>query len=159
VGPKLALSTLPALVVAVAVTVLFRYACRLVLLPRGVELGLGVVLLATGLVFYGSAARSLMRGFREGVLVTGGVFAWSQNPLYASFIFFLIPAAALLADSWPLVVASLVLYVAFKRFIVAEYREMEAAFGEQYRAYRSKTSELLPLPPHPVGHSKPTAHA
>lgn len=148
IGPRMAAWGAPALALGILATVVWREQCRIILLPRAVSVSLGAVMLAAGLVLYASTARLLMGEVRKGVLVTGGPFAWCQNPLYAAFILLLIPAAALLADSWPILLVSPVLYAAFKLHIAQEYRELEAAFGEPYRAYRARTGELLPLPPH-----------
>ncbi len=149
VGPTVALATSPMLAFAVAGTIFFREESR-VPLPRAFELQLGVLLLTIGALMYGNALFHLLRDFKRGVLITEGAYAWSQNPLYASFIFFLVPALALFFDAWPLLLTSLALYVAHKRFIGAEYRELEAAFGDEYGDYHATTSELFPIPP-PAG--------
>lgn len=145
VGPKVAVTAAPMVVAAIVATVFFREACR-VPLPRMFELQLGVLLLTIGLLMYGNAAFHLVRDFKRGVLITEGAYAWSQNPLYASFIFFLVPAIALFADSWPAFLVSVVMYVTVKALIGAEYAELEAAFGERYREYRERTAEMFPLP-------------
>ncbi len=149
VGPKLALWALPVLVLGIAATIAFREASRIPL-PAPLEVGLAALLLAAGLALYASAGSLLVRDFKKGQLITTGAYAWSQNPLYASFIFFLVPALALFFDAWPLLFTSLALYVAHKRFIGAEYRELEAAFGDEHGDYHATTSELFPVPP-PAG--------
>lgn len=88
-----------------------------------------------------------VRRFFAGGLLTGGPFAWCRNPIYASFIVFLLPAAALLADAWPLLAADAVLYAIFRALIGREDRMLAERFGGEYQAYRRRVGEVLPLPP------------
>lgn len=158
-GPKLALWALPGLAISIAATSLFRELCRWHYLPRALELVLGGALLVAGLALYLDSAWLLLRDGRKGMLITRGAYAWSQNPLYGAFIFFLVPAASLLFDSWPLLLVSVHMYAGLEVHIGSEYRELEATFGDAWRLYRTRTSELFPLPPgrKPPGGSGVTA--
>ena len=106
----------------------------------------GAVLMAFGLVFYFTSVRLLLAGLREGNLVTTGTFYLCQNPLYMSFIWFLIPAIALLLNSWLVLTSSLVGFILLKVNVKKEYQILEEFFGEEYLRYKSDTPEFFPFP-------------
>ncbi len=107
---------------------------------------LGGILLAFGLIFYFSSVRLLLNGLKEGKLVTTGTLSLCQNPLYMSFILFLIPAIALLINSWLILTTCVVGFVLLKVYVNAEYQMLEKAFGDEYLKYRNETPEFIPLP-------------
>lgn len=146
VGPKLAILSAPVLAGAIAATVLYHDLFRFSFLPRALTLVAGALLVAVGLVFYAATARLFLREFKTGRLITTGTFALCRNPIYASFIVFLVPGAGLLCDSWLIAAWSLALYGGMKLFIGEEYRELEAAFGAEARRYAEEVNEVLPLP-------------
>jgi protein-S-isoprenylcysteine O-methyltransferase Ste14 len=106
----------------------------------------GAVLLVFGLIFYFTSVRLLLRGLKEGKLVTSGTFSLCQNPLYMSFILFLVPAIALLLNSWLVLTACVVGFVLLKVYVSKEYEILEDAFGDEYLKYKSETPEFIPLP-------------
>jgi len=106
----------------------------------------GAVLLAFGLVFYFTSVRLLLAGLREGKLVTIGTFYLCQNPLYISFILFLIPAIAVLLNSWLVLTTCVVGLVLLKVYVSKEYEILEEAFGDEYLKYKNETPEFVPLP-------------
>lgn len=57
------------------------------------------------------------------------------------------PAAALLANTWPLLAADVALSIIFHMFIGEEDRMLAARFGAAYQADRRRVGEVLPLPP------------
>lgn len=147
VGPRMGLAFAPWLVVAVGLRVWFADASRIPWLPDTVRMVVGVAALALGLAFWGWSAIYFVRRFSAGRLLTRGPFAWCRNPIYASFIVLLFPAAALLANAWPLLLADVALYSIFRRFIRDEDRALASRFGAEYESYRREVGELLPLPP------------
>lgn len=106
----------------------------------------GAILLVFGLIFYFSSVRLLLSGLKEGKLVTNGTFSLCQNPLYMSFILFLIPAIALLLNSWLVLTSSLVGFVLLKVHVKKEYQMLEEFFGNEYLKYKNETPEFIPLP-------------
>jgi protein-S-isoprenylcysteine O-methyltransferase Ste14 len=106
----------------------------------------GAILLVFGLIFYFSSVRLLLNGLKEGKLVTTGTFSLCQNPLYMSFILFLIPAIALLLNSWLVLTTCLVGFILLKIYVSIEYEILEETFGEEYLKYKSETPEFFPLP-------------
>lgn len=146
VGPRMGLALAPCLVTAIWLRVADP-AFSAIPLPAWLRLALGAALLGLGLAFWAWSAVYFTRRFFAGGLLTRGPFAWCRNPIYASFIVFLLPAAALLADAWPLLAADAALYAIFRVFIRGEDRTLVERFGAEYHAYRRRVGEVLPLPP------------
>lgn len=111
----------------------------------GLMLG-GAILLLFGLVFYFYSVRLLLNGLKEGKLVTKGTFYLCQNPLYISFVWFFIPATALLLNSWLVLTSSLIGFILVKLHVSNEYQVLEEIFGDEYRKYKAETPEFIPLP-------------
>lgn len=106
----------------------------------------GTILLVFGLIFYFTSVKLLLNGLKEGKLVTKGTFSLCQNPLYMAFILFLIPALALLLNSWLVLTSSLVGFVLMKVYVIKEYQMLEEFFGNEYLKYKNETPEFIPLP-------------
>lgn len=106
----------------------------------------GAGLLVFGLIFYFSSVRLLLSGLKEGKLVTSWTFSLCQNPLYMSFIWFLIPAIALLLNSWLILTTCVVGFVLLKVYVSKEYEILEEAFGDEYLKYKNETPEFFPFP-------------
>jgi protein-S-isoprenylcysteine O-methyltransferase Ste14 len=145
VGPRIALAIAPYLAAVIAVTIAWPDLLRMPMRPS-VANTIAVVLGAAFVSFYATSARILLKEFSRGVLVTRGPYAWCQNPLYASFIFFGIPAAAFAARSWLLLSVAVVGCIAASRLVRREESALEAAFGDAYRTYASRVNRLIPLP-------------
>lgn len=147
VGPRMGLALMPWLVAAIGLRLWAPQVCVFPFLPSALRFALGAVLLALGLAFWAWSAIYFVRHFFAGGLLTAGPFAWCRHPIYGSFIVLMFPAAALLANAWPLLAADAALYVIFRLFIGEEDRMLAERFGGTYRAYRQRVGELVPLPP------------
>jgi protein-S-isoprenylcysteine O-methyltransferase Ste14 len=76
-------------------------------------------------------------------LVTSGIYGRVRHPLYGSLL--LLAAGAWLKDvSWVSSGLALFAAVAIVATALAEERELEAQFGNAYRAYRGRTKRFLP---------------
>lgn len=146
VGPKMGLALIPWLAMALWLRV-WAPELSAIPLPASARLAMGAAFIASGLAFWAWSAIYFVRHFFAGRLLTTGPFAWCRNPIYASFIVLLVPAAALLANAWPLLVMDAALYVIFRIFIGDEDRMLAERFGGGYEAYRRAVGELIPLPP------------
>ena len=77
------------------------------------------------------------------VLVTGGVFRFSRNPMYVGFAALLTAWAVVLAAPWTFAVV-LVFELFIRRFQIApEKKVMSAKFGAAYADYRSRVRRWL----------------
>jgi protein-S-isoprenylcysteine O-methyltransferase Ste14 len=145
VGPKIGLVLLPWLAMSIITSCLTNYFAYITESSGNLKIA-GTILMIFGLSFYFSTVRLLLKGLKETRLVTNGGFYLCQNPLYASFLLFIIPALSLLLNSWLVLTSSLVGYLIFKLYIRGEYQLLEKYFGESYSKYKSETPELFPFP-------------
>lgn len=106
----------------------------------------GAAYLVFGLVFYFTSVKLLLKGLKEGKLVTKGTFFLCQNPLYVSFVLMLIPAIGLLINSWLVLTTCIIGFILMKVYVSNEYKVLEEAFGEEYRTYKAETPEFFPVP-------------
>jgi protein-S-isoprenylcysteine O-methyltransferase Ste14 len=107
--------------------------------------GNGAFLVVIGIVLWASGAVGILKAFREGKLVKGGIFAITRNPMYCGFIVFLVPGIALWLRSWPLLTVPIVAYVVFKRLVAKEEKYLEEKFGQEYLEYKSRVNSIIPL--------------
>jgi protein-S-isoprenylcysteine O-methyltransferase Ste14 len=144
IGPKIAVVLLPWLTGTIILSSLkpgiFAYTQG----NKTILLITGTALMASGLVFYVSTVRLLLKGLRETRLVKEGPFKICQNPLYSSIILCIIPALSLLLNSWLVLTSSITGYIIFRIFIKNEYKELEKFFGEEYIRYKNSTPEFIP---------------
>ncbi|MBN1582079.1 MAG: DUF1295 domain-containing protein [Anaerolineae bacterium] len=101
-------------------------------------------MLLVGIPLLSWAAFTFTVGFNQGNLVTNGLFSLVRNPIYAIWMFFLIPGIALLYASWLLLLTPLVTYLGFARLIPIEESDLTKRFGQRYLDYRARTPTLWP---------------
>ena len=106
--------------------------------------GCGVGLLGVGIPLYVSFAVYFARRSRRGALVTTGPYARLRHPLYAVWIFLLVPGVVLLVGSWFLLTVPPVTYLAARAFIPLEEAELEKRYGNLFREHRRHTGRLVP---------------
>lgn len=145
-GPKMALLSLPYVILSLIVTV--RY-------PEFFDLGffnssyvkvLGFVWLGLGMIFWIYSALFFLKCFKPGKLILKGPFALCRNPIYSSIIVFIVPSLALLFHSGLIFSISLVLYLGFKISIHGETIVLKRIFGEEYELYQKSVNEIIPFP-------------
>jgi len=145
-GPKLALLSLP--YVILSLIVMFKY-------PEFLDMSfldftwvkvLGFVWLGLGIIFWIYSAIFFLKFFKPGKLITKGPFALCRNPIYSSIIVFIIPSLALIFHSGLTFSISLVLYIGFKISIHGETNVLRKIFGEEYELYEKSVNEIIPFP-------------
>jgi protein-S-isoprenylcysteine O-methyltransferase Ste14 len=143
-GGKIILFTLPSLAAAILA---HTYAPQVASLPAGAGFlkPLAYVLLVPGLALWATAVTQLLTGFSRGDLVTTGAYGVVRNPIYASAIFFILPAVALLTQTWVYFVPAAFLYAGVMIFIGTEERQLAQAFGAAYGAYLTRVDRLIPF--------------
>lgn len=145
IGPKIGIVLISCLAVSIVISCISDSFNFIQERSSGLTIA-GAILLVFGLIFYFSSVRLLLNGLKEGKLVTNVTFSLCQNPLYMSFILFLIPAISLLLNSWLLLTASLIGFILLKVHAQKEYQMLEEFFGNEYLKYRKETPEFIPLP-------------
>jgi protein-S-isoprenylcysteine O-methyltransferase Ste14 len=143
-GGKIILFTLPALIAAILGQIYFP---QLAKLPESISFiqPLGYILLAPGLILWGTAVVQLLAGFSKGKLVTTGAYGVVRNPIYSSVTFFILPAVALLTLIWVYFVPSVFLYMGVMIFIGVEEKQLTEAFGKAYEDYMARVDRLIPF--------------
>lgn len=147
VGPALIVTQLGFVTLAVAASQRWPAQTRLApALDRPLTV-IGALWLALGIMLWALTLRRFIHDFPRGELITTGTYRYSRHPLYASLCLFLIPASALLAHTWTLLLAALAGTLVTSLAVAREERELERSFGDTWRSYRVRTSRLVPLPP------------
>ena len=106
------------------------------------RLFLGGVLFAAGLALmlagghYFSLAKTNIPPYKPALhLVTGGLYAFVRNPMYAGFGFMLAGLGIAFASDWTLVLMIPAAIVLHRGVVLREERYLEAKFGDAYRQY------------------------
>jgi protein-S-isoprenylcysteine O-methyltransferase Ste14 len=76
-------------------------------------------------------------------LVTTGPYRFTRNPMYLGMVAILAGVALLLGSVAPALVVPAFAWSMQKRFIEPEERQLEEAFGEEYRTYRRRVRRWL----------------
>lgn len=104
---------------------------------------LSYVLIGGGFLLIASAWRVLHEASRSGALATTGPYAYVRHPQYAGFALILIGFFL----QWPTLLTGLMLpalLFMYWRLAKREEREVEGAFGEQYRTYAQDVPAFIP---------------
>jgi protein-S-isoprenylcysteine O-methyltransferase Ste14 len=59
----------------------------------------GWIMLVIGILAYFITVIQFSRNFLKGILITNGIFALSRNPLYGSWIVFILPSIAFISGN------------------------------------------------------------
>jgi protein-S-isoprenylcysteine O-methyltransferase Ste14 len=119
----------------------------LVALAGGSYLVWALVMLVSTVLFWGGIV-VIARGWRlihraQGELVTAGIYRYVRHPQYLGLFMIII---ALLIQ-WPTIISVLmapILFWSYVRLARREEKEMEAQFGETYRAYKTQVPAFMP---------------
>ncbi|MGE5457372.1 MAG: methyltransferase family protein [Methanococcaceae archaeon] len=96
---------------------------------------IAIIMILTGIMGVISAARKLLKSFKQNVLMTDGLFRICRNPMYVSYLVFIIPGICLLFNSWLVLTTVIVNFVLLLVFIPKEYEYLEQTFGDEYKRY------------------------
>jgi len=77
------------------------------------------------------------------VLITGGFYRYTRNPMYLGMVLILLGVALLFGSVGALFPIPLFILVIRNNFVVGEERFLEAAFGQQYLDYKSKVRRWI----------------
>jgi protein-S-isoprenylcysteine O-methyltransferase Ste14 len=94
------------------------------------------VLLVVGLILWAGSFAQFMVVWRKGQLATKYFYAVFLNPIYASWIFFFLPALSFYFNSWLFLTGSIIFYFVMKKFIKIEEKYLHLKFGQVYDSYR-----------------------
>jgi protein-S-isoprenylcysteine O-methyltransferase Ste14 len=105
-------------------------------------LGAGLVLVGVGTILV--AGRRLRQARAAGRLCTSGPYRFVRHPLYASWIWLLLPGGTLLLGLWPVLLSAPAMYLVTSRFLAREERRLREQFGAAYAAYAASVPALAP---------------
>jgi protein-S-isoprenylcysteine O-methyltransferase Ste14 len=135
-GPKI----MAPLFVTFAITAWISYAYRPTfnypLVPAEWALALGALFLLVGVPFWLLSTGMFLVAYFQGRLETKGPYAVMLNPIYGSWIVFVLPGISLVLNWWPILLTSVVMYAAQQMFIHAEEDALREKFGRLYEEYR-----------------------
>ncbi len=137
-------------VTPLVVGLLLNRALPLRWLPRPLSRPLGLVLVGLSVPLVGSALRALLQAGTHvrpdrptTALVTGGLFAYSRNPIYLSLMLVYTGLAAFANTLWPLLLLPAAIFGLQRGVIEREERYLERKFADDYRAYRGRVRRWL----------------
>jgi protein-S-isoprenylcysteine O-methyltransferase Ste14 len=122
---------------------------RQVLFASSAAAWLGVALCLAGLLFLLWSLVSFGKSFRVGIddeqpdkLVTGGIFAWSRNPIYVAFWLILL-GQFIVFPNWLLLVYLAAATWLFHRQVRREEAYLAQHYGAEYAAYCRRVRRYL----------------
>ena len=120
--------------------------------PGAATWAVGVILIAVGeavrlagVAAAGTVTRRRSRTVQR--LVTYGIFSWMRNPLYVGNFLIWMGFTVASGVLWFLPLAIILFGVEYTFIVRYEEGVLESIFGEEYLAYKARTSRWLPRPP------------
>jgi protein-S-isoprenylcysteine O-methyltransferase Ste14 len=101
-------------------------------------------LIIVGVVIWIIAARTIFMMYELDRVYKDGLYACCRHPLYANFIFVLIPGFCLPANSWLILSTPIFMYIVFKIHIREEEQSLIEQFGEAYLEYKKEVNSVFP---------------
>jgi len=119
-------------------------------LPLGAAMAAGLAGFALWLALDGAAMLHFRRAGTSievstpvDALVTSGPYRFTRNPMYLGMALLYTGLSLALGVIWGLAVLPVILVVVDRVVIPPEERHLEAKFGEEYRAYRSRVRRWI----------------
>jgi len=128
-----------------ALTYIFKPLFNLDFIPSTIRIIIGLLFLVIGIPFFISSVVAVSRAYNADKLVCSGIFRCSRHPLYASWVFFLVPGIVFLCNSWIGLTTPLFMYILLKNLVRKEEIYLENRFGSKYIEYKKKTPCILPI--------------
>jgi protein-S-isoprenylcysteine O-methyltransferase Ste14 len=135
-GPKIMAPLFVMFAIAAWISYTYRPTFDYPLVPAEWTLALGALCLLVGVPFWLLSTGMFLLAYFRGRLETRGPFAVMPNPIYGSWIVFVLPGISLVLNWWPILLTSVVMYIAQRIFIHAEDDALREKFGRQYEEYR-----------------------
>ena len=108
--------------------------------------GLGIALIFLGAIVRIWCFIDLRSTWRIDHLVTSGIYGWTRNPIYLSFMVIIL-GVALASEAWLGFAWATASIVTLYQLARVEESDLEKAFGDEYRRYRTRVPRFLPRPP------------
>jgi protein-S-isoprenylcysteine O-methyltransferase Ste14 len=108
-----------------------------------VPLGFGVVINFLADQQFHQAQTTVKPYEKSTILITGGVFRYSRNPMYLGFVMILLGVALLLGSLAPFLVIPLFIAIMHLRFIRDEEHMLAETFGQGWQTYVQKVRRWI----------------
>lgn len=105
---------------------------------------LGVGLIGVGVLILVIALVQVHSAFNSRRLVTGGVYAYMRDPVYAVWILFIVPGFILVTGMMLLTIVPFIMYSLLRALIGREEAYMELTFGKEYLDYKIRVNSVVP---------------
>jgi protein-S-isoprenylcysteine O-methyltransferase Ste14 len=107
---------------------------------------LGIALIILGATVRIWAFFGLRNTWRVDHLVTSGIYGRTRNPIYLSFMVAIL-GVAFLCDTWLGFAWAAASFATLHQLARAEESDLEKAFGDEYRRYRTRVPRFVPRLP------------
>jgi len=137
-GPKIMAPLFVTFAVTAGLSYLYQPALNFPIAAASLTLPLGVALLVVGVPFWLLSIVMFLNAWQQEKLETRGPFKVMPNPIYSSFIVFIIPGLSLILNWWPVLLTSVTMYIAQWKFVAEEDNALHKKFGQDYERYRKR---------------------
>jgi protein-S-isoprenylcysteine O-methyltransferase Ste14 len=103
----------------------------------------GALLVAYAFVTFARGKTNIMPNRAAGTLLTSGAFRISRNPIYTGEVLGVFGVGIALGAPGMMIAALLLAFALLQLGILREEAHLEARFGDEWRAYRSKVRRWL----------------
>jgi protein-S-isoprenylcysteine O-methyltransferase Ste14 len=114
------------------------------LVPERLALAGAGVLLFLGLVIYALGTFSVYKAIDAGQLATRGIFSVVRHPLYAAWVWCIVPGLSLLQGTLLSLLAPVVAAIFYRLCIPHEEAWLLERHGEAYRRYSRRVGGIVP---------------
>jgi protein-S-isoprenylcysteine O-methyltransferase Ste14 len=135
VAPQIAVPTVLYLIVTAIIHILTKPLFTITKTNYKVLVFAAIIMLVTGTIMILNIIRKLFINYKNGILMTNGLFRVFRNPMYAAYLLLIIPAIALLFNSWLMLSAIILNFILFRIFIKQEHLYLQSTFGDAYKNY------------------------
>jgi protein-S-isoprenylcysteine O-methyltransferase Ste14 len=146
IGPALILSGVPFIVLTCILSNILMNGFRYPFINISILKIFGILDIVIGTIFWVIAVCTFHPAFEAGKLVTKGVYSYCRNPIYSSWILFIVPGISLFLNNYMVLSIAIGMYCFFKLFISRETKMLQQIFGEEYLNYKQRTNEIVPFP-------------
>ncbi len=135
VAPKIALPTLIYLIITIVIDDLTSPLFDITWKYKSTIIIIALVIILIGIILVINIAKKLRSSFGSNTLMTDGLYKIVRNPMYISYMIFIIPGIGLLFNSWLVLSSAIINFVLFEFFIREEYNYLSEKYGERYTKY------------------------
>ena len=143
VGPRIVLTMLPFITSGIILQIYSPTITEISLFTPETLQNAGWILVVPGIILWIYAVVQFSIAFPKGKLITTGLYSISRNPIYVSWILFVLPGLAGILNNWFFLLAALTMYIALLIFIKEEEKQMFVYFGDIYKQYCKRVGRVL----------------